>query len=228
MATLGPATDDAFLDRLSPAERAGLFAAGTRRRYPTNTTIFFVGEPAHEVLVVLDGEVKAVVPAIDGREVILDVLGPGALLGEIASIDGGDRSATIHTLGQVEVLAVRCESFDQFLTAHPPVLRNMATVIASRLRESDRRQLEFGTGDAIGRVCARLVEMAGRYGQISEGGVTEVESPLSQSDLASWSGLSREAIVKAMRALRTLGWIENDGRSITILELDKLRERADG
>ena len=104
----------------------------------------------------------------------------------------------------------------------------MATVIASRLRESDRRQLEFGTGDAIGRVCARLVEMAARYGQLSEGGLTEVESPLSQSDLASWSGLSREAIVKAMRALRTLGWIENDGRSITILKLDKLRERAEG
>lgn len=227
MATPGPATDDAFLDRLSPDERDGLFAIGTRRRYPINTTIFFIGEPALEVLVILNGEVKAVVPAIDGRQVILDVLGPGALLGEVASIDGGDRSATIHTLGQVEVLAMRSESFDQFLTAHPVVLRNMATVIASRLRESDRRQLEFGTGDAIGRVCARLVEMAARYGQLNEGGLTELESPLSQSDLASWSGLSREAIVKAMRALRTLGWIENDGRSITILELDKLRERAD-
>jgi len=219
-------TGDTFLDRLTAEQRSDLFAAGTRRRYPAGSTVFHVGEPAHEVLVVLAGEVKALVGSLDGREVILDVLGAGALLGEIAALDGDVRSATVQALGPIEVLAVRIDTFAEFLIAHPPVLHQLAVLVAGRLRASDRRQLEFGTGDSLGRVCARLLDVATRYGSTGDDGLMRVESPLSQSDLASWSGLSREAVVKSMGALRKLGWIRNDGRSITILEPDRLAERG--
>ena len=106
------------------------------------------------------------------------------------------------------------------------MLHDLAVVIARRLRAGDRRQLEFGTGDSLARLCSRLVDLADRYGHEEQDGVTSVESPLSQADLASWSGLSREAVVKSMRTLRHLGWIANRGSAITILEPDLVRQRA--
>lgn len=219
--------DETFVGRLSDDERTSLFAIGTRRRYPANTTIFFAGADAHEIIVVVDGLLKVVVVAPDGREVILDVLERGALIGEIASLDGGVRSATIHTLDLVDVVAIRQDEFDKYLLAHPHVFHNVARVVAKRLREGDQRQLEFGTGDAVGRLCVRLAELAKRYGVEGDDGFTRLVSPLSQADLAAWSGLSREAVVKAMRALRDLGWIQNNGSEITIVELRQVQKRAD-
>lgn len=217
-----------FLDLLSDELRTALFELGHRRRFPKGAMLFLEGDTATEALVIVDGLVKALVPAVTGREVILGVLGPGALLGEIASLDGGRRSATVQSLTDVEVLIVPRDAFAQFLLDHPTVLHGLALVLASRLRLSDRRQLEFGTGDSIQRLCARLVELAERYGHVDDDGTIQITSPLNQTDLASWSGLSREAVVKSLRTLRDLGWIENRGRTIALLDLPKLQERAGG
>ena len=226
MAAVGELWDGSFLDRLDDEQRAALFASGTKRRYPAGSTLFFIGEDAHEVLVLLDGEVKAIVPAVDGRLVILAVRGPGDLLGEMAAVDGGVRSATIEVIDATEVLAVRVDDFDELLDAHPRILRHLVNVIAGRLRASNRRQLEFGTGDSMGRLCARLVELAERYGETDEDGHIRVASPLSQADLGSLSGMSREAVVKSLRSLRSLGWIRNEGRIIVLVDLDSLRGRS--
>ncbi|MFT7648943.1 MAG: CRP/FNR family cyclic AMP-dependent transcriptional regulator [Candidatus Poriferisodalaceae bacterium] len=217
-----------FVDQLAEPARVELFASGARRRFPAGTSLFMQGDVAHEVLVVLEGQLKALVLATDGREVILDVVGPGSLLGEVAAVDGGDRSATVLSLTEVEVLVIPKAEFSRFLIANPEVLHDLVVMIAGRLRESDRRQLEFGTGDSLGRLCSRLIELADRYGSADANGLTQFESPLNQSDLAAWSGLSREAIVKSMRKLRDLGWIENHGASITLLDPEKVRHRASG
>lgn len=221
-----PGGERTFLERLDTVQYEALEAIGTRRRYPDGATLFFVDEAAHEVLVLLDGEVKAVIPARNGREVILGVRGPGDVLGELAAIDGGVRSATLQALGPVDVLAIRLDEFDAYLDEHPEVLRHLLLVVGSRLRASNRRQLEFGTGDSLGRLCARLVELADRYGETDDDGRVRITSPLTQADLGSLSGISREAVVKSMRALRSLGWITNEGPVIVILEADRLRERA--
>ncbi len=135
---------------LSGGERDQLFSHGQRRRYPAGSTVFFEGDPTHEVLVVLEGHAKSLVTSFDGRDVILGVHTAGALLGELGAIDHGPRSASVLALDQLDVLAVRRDDFDAFLENHPQVMRRLAVVVASRLRESDRRQLEFGAADALG------------------------------------------------------------------------------
>jgi CRP/FNR family cyclic AMP-dependent transcriptional regulator len=214
-----------FLTGLAPAVAAELQGRGARRRFPGGATLFIEGDPAHEVLVLLDGKVKITVGSVEGREVILDVLEPGVLLGELSVIDGGPRSATVSVLTAVEVLAIPADSFNDFLDGHPQVLRRLVVDVIGRLRTRTRHQLEFGTGDALGRTCARLSEIAARYGK-NEHGQVIVASPVSQTDLAAWTGLSRVAVVKALRALRELGWIENRGRAIVIHEPEQLRLRA--
>jgi CRP/FNR family transcriptional regulator, cyclic AMP receptor protein len=101
---------------------------------------------------------------------------------------------------------------------------NCLRSLAGRLRNTSQRQLEFGTADALGRVCGRLVEMMARYGRGAAGAV--ITAPLSQSEIAGWSGLSREAVVKTLAALRALGWIEMNGRTITVLDPVALKARA--
>ena len=214
-----------FLERLGPDAAAEFEALGARRRFPAGTTLFMEGDRAHEAFLLLRGEVKVSVVSVDGREVVLDVFEPGRLLGELSVVDGRPRSATLVALSPVEVLSVAAGPFNEFLDRHPAALRHLLVEVADRLRTRVRHQMEFGAGDALGRVCARLAELADRQA-VSQGGPAAIRSPVSQTDLAAWTGLSREAVVKALRALRQLGWIESHGRDITITDLEQVRRRA--
>jgi CRP-like cAMP-binding protein len=216
---------EGFLARIGEDRAAELTALGTRRGYPAGAILFLEGDVAHEAVVVLDGDLKVVVGSADGRDVVLDIFGPGALVGEWSVIDGKTRSATVTALSDVEVLTLPAGPFREFLDHHPEVRESLLLDTIGRLRQQVRHQLEFGAGDAMGRVCARLVQLADRYG-VLDGGTTVIHSPLSQADLAAWTGLSREAVVKALRQLRSMGWISNRGPDITVHDLDRLRRRA--
>ena len=100
-------------------------------------------------------------------------------------------------------------------------------VLASRLRDADRKRLEFAALDTLGRVAWRLHELSERFGEDTADGI-DVELPLSQEQLASWCGASREATVKALAALRTLGCISTGRRSVLIRDLQALRRHAQG
>jgi CRP/FNR family transcriptional regulator, cyclic AMP receptor protein len=216
-----------FLERLSEDAARSLHELGGRRRFPSGATLFVEGDAAHEAVVLLSGTLKISVAAADGREVVLDVFEPGALVGELSVIDGRPRSATVSALEPVEVLVVAADRFNEYLDRHPEVLRLLLVDVISRFRTRVRHQLEFGAGDALGRVCARLVELVDRYGE-PRGDAIVLRSPVTQSELAAWTGLSREAVVKALGALRRLGWIDSQARTITILDMDLLRQRAAG
>lgn len=214
-----------FLERVGVDLADELTGLGTRRRYPAGAVLFIEGDTAHEAMVLLSGDLKVMVASADGRDVVLDVFSAGTLVGEWSVIDGNPRSATVIALAEVEVLTIGADRFRDFLDRHPEVRSSVLVETIGRLRQQVRHHLEFGTGDALGRVCARLVEMAERYGR-SEGATVVIHSPLTQADLAAWTGLSREAVVKALRALRRLGWIENQGADITIHDLEQIRRRA--
>ena len=103
-------------------------------------------------------------------------------------------SGSAVAIGDVEVITVPTARFSEFLDAHPRAQRVLLQLLAERLRGATRRHLEFGTSDALGRVCARVDEMARRYGRTSDEGLV-IESPISQAELANWAGLSREAVL---------------------------------
>ena len=98
-------------------------------------------------------------------------------------------------------------------------------MLTGRLRDADRKRIEFGGRDTIGRVAARLVELADQYGAEGDGGVV-IDLPFSQQELAGWIGSSRESVVKALTSMRARGWIETGRRSITGASMPALRARA--
>ncbi|NUW43958.1 Crp/Fnr family transcriptional regulator [Nonomuraea rhodomycinica] len=212
-----------FLSMLTPDEVAALRAAGRPRRWERGSTVMAEGDTTDWVLVLTEGRVKVSSHTSGGTEVVLAVRGPGALLGEMCAIDGSPRSATVTTLEPVAGVVIR--DFPAFLQAHGRVAVLLMRLITGRLRDADRKRVEYGAFDTTGRVATRLLELADRYGEKTNGGV-RVALPLSQDELAGWTGASREAVSKALRTLRDRGLIETGRRRVVIHDLEGLRKRA--
>jgi len=209
-----------WFSNVTAATTAVLAAEAARQSFPRGSILFVEGDPAHHVLVVQRGDIKLAVVAASGREVVLDVIAAIDIIGDVAAMDGGPRSATATALTPVTALAIPSTRFRDIAHEHPDLLAALFNEVLRRLRVSDRRQLEFG-GDALGKVCARLIEIADRQGTS-----TTLVLPVSQAELADWTGLSRESVVKALAALRSLGWLTTDGRRFELRQLDEIRTRA--
>ena len=217
--------DGSFLDHLTDDDKAELAEQGERRMIEAGVAFFHEGDPSSDVFVLLEGQAKVVVAARDGRELLLVIRSEGDIVGELAAIDSAPRSASVIALEDCEVVVISAERFRALLDERPRITRFLLFAMAARMRQTSERQLEFGLDDALGRVCRRLIEMGERYGTESERGVV-IDAPLSQRDMASWSGISRQAVVKALKALRSLGWIETHGTTFVLLQPEELRERA--
>jgi CRP-like cAMP-binding protein len=216
--------EDTFLGRLSGADADALAAVGHRKSIPARTQLFEEGDRAYEVLIVESGSVKLARVSREGREVVVAVRGEGTILGELSAIDGGVRSTSAATLTGVQLMAVPFEDFRHLVDTRSSLARALLDLMAERMRESTDRVLEFGTAAALTRVCRRLVEFADA--QADGPGRATLAVPLTQQEIASLCGVSREAVVKALKALKDLGWIDVAGRQITLHDLDALRRRA--
>jgi CRP/FNR family transcriptional regulator, cyclic AMP receptor protein len=213
-----------FLDSLSVEEVDALRAASVRRAYGANVTLLHQADEAGPVVVLLSGRVKITMSQA-GREAIVAVLGPGELVGELAAIDGGPRSTTVTTLEPVDALVLSRSDFAALLERRPRIALVILRTVAHRLRYADVQQAQFATHDVVGRLARRLVELCERFGTQQERGI-EIRLPLSQEELASWIGASREAVSKAFQLLRSLDIVETGRRRVIVLDLGALERRA--
>jgi CRP-like cAMP-binding protein len=140
-------------------------------------------------------------------------------------VDGAPRAASVSAIEPLEALVVPVPDFVAFLRANSNAAVRIVQTIAGRLRDADRKRVEFGAYDTLGRVALRLAELAERFGTPAEAGI-RITVPFTQDELAGWAGASREAVAKALRTLRNQGLIETRRRAIAVLDLDALRARA--
>jgi CRP/FNR family transcriptional regulator, cyclic AMP receptor protein len=218
-------TGEVFLAALNTEETAALRAPAVVRNFPRGTALFHERQAADRVLVVLQGCVKLSCVSEGGKEVVRAIRGPGDLLGELAAIDGEPRSATVTALEPVEALSLSAGDFRSFLEAHPRVALALLAVLTRRLRDADRKRVEFAAEDTMTRVAARIVELSERFGDKVARGL-EIDLPISQEELAGWTGCSRDSVVNALQAMRGLGWIETQRRQILVRDIDALRRHA--
>ncbi len=211
---------------LSASDLGQLRQLGIRRALPAGATLFLEGDPPYDLMVIESGDVKLVTTASNGQETLLDVLSAGEVLGELSAIDGTPRSAMAVALTAVELTSIPVDRFLAFLQQHPASMGALLAVMVRRLRLSNRRQLEFTTSDALGRVCSRVDELAERYGSADAPDEVHIDLPITQTELAQWCGLSREAVVKALRKLRDLEWISTADGAITVLDRAAVRARG--
>src|SRR5436190_5310084 len=215
-----------FLGLLDERERADLEAIGTPRRAPRGQAILAEGQVPDRVVLLQRGYVKVVAAGSDGQEVVLAFRGPGALLGEQALVDGAPRSAGVVAVEAVEMLVVAASTFRRYLDERPRISMALVAMLSRRLRDSDHRLVQFATSDTLGRVAARLVQLCDENGSPDDKGGIRIELPLTQEDLAGWTGSSLEATARGLRQMRDLRWVTTGRRSITVQDVDAMRERA--
>jgi CRP/FNR family transcriptional regulator, cyclic AMP receptor protein len=198
--------------------------AGMVRRFPRGDALFHQGDDPGMVLIIHSGRIKVSVVTPDGHDVMLGYLQPGTVLGDLAALDGEPRSTTAIAIDAVEALGIPMLAFRTLLDERPGIMRALALIAAQRLRLADRQRVEFAAYDVLGRVARRIDELAESGTETAEG--IEIDAGLSQEDLAAWTAASREAVSKALGAMRTLGWIETRRRVIVVLDRGALRRHA--
>jgi CRP/FNR family transcriptional regulator, cyclic AMP receptor protein len=211
-----------FLAGLDEADRRVLIDAGRPMTLPDGSSVLFQGDDSGRVVVILRGTARIFATAANGREVLVTVVGPGEILGEMSALDGLPHSASSRTIGEAEVVLVPGERFRSLLGSNATLAVAVALRLTRELRRVVHQRVDLEAFDVPTRLARSLVDLTDR---ISEGD-GEVELPVSQQELAEWCGASREAVTKALGTFRTRGWVRTGRRSITVLDVEALRARA--
>jgi CRP/FNR family transcriptional regulator, cyclic AMP receptor protein len=212
---------------LNPRQLAELARVARRYRYDRDETIFYQGDPGDTFYVILSGQVKVGVTSAEGQEAILVVLDAGEGFGEFALLDDQPRSATIEATVPTEVLALRKDDFRRLLRQMPDIAIALLRVLTKRLRDTDQLVQDAAFLDVGDRLAKKLLALMETHGRPRPQGGVELTMQLTQQELASMIGATRESVNKQLGAFRDKGLVAVDRQRITILRPEQLRDRID-
>ncbi|MEU5880617.1 Crp/Fnr family transcriptional regulator [Spirillospora sp. NPDC047279] len=160
-----------------------------------------------------------------GERVILDVLGPGDLVGEIEAVDGGTREASVEALTPVQALVLPADRFRTVLNGDPDWVWAVAGVLAERLRDANTLRVAHFPDDAARRLGTRLLRLAARFGEPAGDGLA-VRVPVSQQDLGRWAGMGRRKVAQILAGERVRDRVVVARNMITVRSVDALHRLA--
>ena len=218
-----PLTKHFLFRHLSGDDLQQVVALARNRKFANNERIFSKGDPAGGMMAVLSGRVRIVSFSLDGKEVILRVIEPGEVFGEIALIDGGERTADAVAFGPTEAMFLNRRDFLPFLEANPKLCVEILKVFCQRLRSTSEQLEDFSFLDLRMRLAKCLLYLTDRYGEEERPG-TRITLPLSQQFLAAMMGTTREAVNKRLREWERDGVLVLGRKSVTILDREYLAQ----
>ncbi len=181
-----------------------------KKVFSSGTNIISVADRGELVFVLLEGTVKIYVDQIDGSEVILAFLGPGDTFGEMSMVGSAGRSANVVALEQCETVAIDRDSFHRCLKEMNELSYNLVRLTARRLRLANEQIQALSTLDVRGRVARQIVAFAQQYGEPIEPVGMRIPLRLTQSDVASLVGASRERVNQVIVDFKESGFISVD------------------
>jgi CRP/FNR family transcriptional regulator, cyclic AMP receptor protein len=187
--------------------------------------VFNEGEPGDSLYIVMSGKLKLGRRAADGRQNLIALMGPSDMIGELSLFDPGPRTATATAVTDARVARLRKQALRPWLTNRPEIAEQLLRVLARRLRRTNNALADLIFTDVPGRVAKNLLQMAGQFGS-RDGGVLRVTHDLTQEELAQLVGASRETVNKALADFASRGWLRLDGKSVIVLDPERLARRA--
>jgi len=188
------------------------------RKYPRDAVIYEDGSIGDYMYIISEGQVKVTKMSEDGREKILEILGPGDFHGEMALLDRAPRSASVKTTTPCVLLALSRQDFLGLLKQNHELTLELIRVLVRRLRETDEQikglLVERVEGRAR-RLLARLAKepVPGREDRVAT-------SPITHQQLADLVGTSRETITRVVKELKDEGWLEQEGKRYLVPAAD--------
>jgi CRP-like cAMP-binding protein len=205
--------------------REAVLAASRRRTFGRGEVVFHEGDPADALHLVVSGHLSVQVSTPQGDRATLNVLGPGAHVGELALLPDGrthQRSATVTALDESETRVLSASSFEKLRAAHPEVTEILVTLLADRVRELSERLLE-AMYDGLDR---RLYRCLYRLGRVYVDGQGPVTIPMTQDQLSDLVGGTRPTVNQVLQRLVEQGEVELGRGRVVLLDVPTLRRKA--
>ena len=183
-----------FPEKLS----ARLFAHAKPAKLAANEVLFVAGDPGDGCYRVEHGLLKVSMIAASGAERILAIVGPGAIVGELSTIDGLPRSASVSAVRESELSFISRAAFAAFADENPEVYKYMVTLLAARLRDTDGVVAAGSFLPLKGRVARALLDLSEAFGHDVGQGRIVIRQKVSQSDVAAMAGIARENVSRIL------------------------------
>lgn len=213
---------DLDLFRKLRADELDRLIAFTRWAHPKARHVLFrKSDPGTSMMVLHRGRVKVSTHSEDGKELVLNMFGPGDVFGEIALLDGSPRTADAVAIDDCEILVLDRRDFIPFLLEHSDASVRLLEVLTHRLRRTTQLLEDVAFREGPSRLARRLIDLAEFSGRKIDAGVF-VDMPLSQQQLGNMVGMTRESINKQLRQWRSKGLIHWSRGYYTITDMDEL------
>ena len=215
-----------FVLRGLPRQELEQLAAMMQHRvYRRGEVVLHQGDPGQTLHVVCAGRLKVVVSSESGGEAVLAIVGPGDLVGDLALLDDGPRSASIVALELVETAALNRADFLGLLRRSPAVVEGLLAALAQTIRRLSDDVGDLMFLDLHGRLAKKLLELADAHGRATDGSI-EIQVALTQEELAGMIGATRPRVNKLLGFYEDRGAIARRDRRIVILRPELLRRWA--
>ena len=183
--------------------------------------IFFEGDASSWLGVILEGRVKMIKHSEAGKDVVLDVISPGEMLGEVAAFDGSPYPATAQAMEPTVVASIYRDDFLRLLKQYPALALRVIEETGRRLREAQETIKSMAVERVERRIARILLKLAATTGSSSEDGII-IELPLTRQDIAEMVGTTVETAIRTMSKFRKRGLVQTKRGRVIILEPHQL------
>jgi CRP/FNR family transcriptional regulator, cyclic AMP receptor protein len=211
-----------LLRSLGEDERRQVLASARRRRFRRREVLFHRGDPGDAVHLIASGTVAVYVTTPVGSTAIFGLFGPGEAIGEMALVEGGERTATAIAMEPAETLSLRRDQFEELRRRHPAIDRMLVDLLAARVRRQNADLVDAYFAGAEDRVARRLAEISGRLPETAGRRTVHI----TQEDLAALAGTTRPTANRVLRELERAGALTLGRGRIEVLDLDRLIARG--
>ena len=203
----------ALFAELDDRELGAIAAVAKTRRYAKDDVVFHADEIGDVFCIIREGQVKVTMISPEGKEIILNTLGPGEFFGEMALLDEQPRSATIIAIEPLEVVTIWRSDFLQILEESFSITRKILAELSKRLRQMSTRIESLATMDVYGRLARFFLDLAEKNGKTLENGFVAVTRPTHQA-IANTIGTSRETVSRLLHDLMRQDLLLSEGKTI--------------
>ncbi len=214
--------DAAIVYWLKEDELAKLAMRSEMVSYQRNTTIFFAYEQGNKIYLIKKGRVKLTRTSAAGREVILDILGPGEIFGELSMADEDIRSHSAVAVDNIRVFIIHRSDFEKLLKDHPETALRVLKLACLRRRELEMRLEDLIFQPLANRLALALLWQARRHGIWESDNCVSMH--LTQSDLAHLIGASRESVTGHLAKFKRAGLLQTSYRAIQLIDFTGLMQ----
>ena len=191
------------------------------KRIPARSVLFFKGDPATHLYVILSGRVKVSAPSDDGKEITFAILGPGDLVGEMGVLEQTDHTATVTAMEPTELAGFTRQDFLALVSQSPPLALKLLAVVCDRLRLANEMAEDISFLTLPIRLAKKLLALTRAFGQETPRGA-RVGIPLCQQELANMVGTSRESINKQLSIWHAEGIVTQDHGYLIVHRIEEL------